>query len=410
MPPISSLIFQQRFAHFTDSILRASGRPFRSFEEGLASDWEGYKVPLRAIARERLGFNRWQPSEVGKGSILARVIDAIEIAGGPDVDRNNLVSWQPRWGAAQQSHRALIEAKADKTSRRRLEEVFHKLFCGGASDAAAFEAIVALVGQRYDLVAYLFYLKDATRFMPMAPRTFDSAFAGLGIGLRTSRKCSWDNYTAYNRTIAEVRDALEQIAGCRGARLIDAHSFCWILTRLEPATSATGEPLVVPPTPLRNLRAASADLRVPTTQQRGRRVADSYFEERQTEQNRLGALAERIALISEQARLRSEGRDDLAIAIESVSDRPGLGYDIKSFEADGRDRYIEVKAARVSKGKVSFFLTRNELSQSKELSNYYFYAVTRSTSVRPVVYALPAVEVVDDCLMPMNYLAALESA
>ena len=56
-----------------------------------------------------------------------------------------------------------------------------------------------------------------------------------------------------------------------------------------------------------------------------------------------GEAAEEIALGEERRRLVRNGRADLARRVRLVSDRPALGYDIRSFELNGLGRHIEVK-------------------------------------------------------------------
>jgi hypothetical protein len=69
--------------------------------------------------------------------------------------------------------------------------------------------------------------------MPIAPETFDKAFDLLGIELKTSGMCSWENYSLYNQALMEIRDALRDRVAIKNVRLIDAHSFCWMLIRVE---------------------------------------------------------------------------------------------------------------------------------------------------------------------------------
>jgi len=51
------------------------------------------------------------------------------------------------------------------------------------------------------------------------------------------------------------------------------------------------------------------------------------------------------------------------------------GYDVQSYEEDGRERYIEVKSTGTRKAAVQFFLTANEYHAAKTLPNYYLYIV-----------------------------------
>ncbi len=71
--------FQEQFGVFRERILRKSKKPFISFREGLAVEWEGYKEPLRQRALARLGASSWPASATGSGQILKRLISAIEI-------------------------------------------------------------------------------------------------------------------------------------------------------------------------------------------------------------------------------------------------------------------------------------------------------------------------------------------
>jgi len=86
------------------------------------------------------------------------------------------------------------------------------------------------------------------------------------------------------------------------------------------------------------------------------------------ERNRkLGKLGEARVLASEQTRLTSEGRADLANKVRWVSelDGDGAGYDILSFEGDGRERNLEVKTT-AGYNRTPFYLSRNELRFSQE--------------------------------------------
>lgn len=80
----------------------------------------------------------------------------------------------------------------------------------------------------------------------------------------------------------------------------------------------------------------------------------------------LGLAGERFVLNFERARLIQEGEDRLADNIEhvSVTQGDGLGFDIRSYNDDGSDRFIEVKTTRYGKY-TPFFLSANELRFSE---------------------------------------------
>lgn len=98
------------------------------------------------------------------------------------------------------------------------------------------------------------------------------------------------------------------------------------------------------------------------------RVARKFDVAARDERNRaLGRAGEERALRHERAQLRSAGRDDLARKVIWVSEEEGdgAGYDIASFETDGRPRLIEVKTTNGWE-RTPFHITRNELAVAEE--------------------------------------------
>jgi hypothetical protein len=81
----------------------------------------------------------------------------------------------------------------------------------------------------------------------------------------------------------------------------------------------------------------------------------------------LGPAGEEAVLRHERATLRAAGRADLASAIVWTAEEQGdgAGYDIRSFEPDGRDRLIEVKTT-AGWERTPFHITRNELAVADE--------------------------------------------
>lgn len=77
----------------------------------------------------------------------------------------------------------------------------------------------------------------------------------------------------------------------------------------------------------------------------------------------LGKAGEECVLHHERHSLCAAGRDDLASKVRwtSVQDGDGLGFDILSFDADGRERLIEVKTTNGWE-RTPFHISRNELA------------------------------------------------
>jgi len=86
----------------------------------------------------------------------------------------------------------------------------------------------------------------------------------------------------------------------------------------------------------------------------------------------LGKAGEKFVLEVEEKRLREAGRPDLAKKVRWTADidGDGAGYDIQSFDNNGAQIFIEVKTTRGGKS-TKFFLTRNELSVSREFGSRY---------------------------------------
>jgi hypothetical protein len=87
----------------------------------------------------------------------------------------------------------------------------------------------------------------------------------------------------------------------------------------------------------------------------------------------VGNSGEKIVYEYEKWRLITAGKEALADKIEWVSQTQGdgAGYDILSRNTNGTDRFIEVKATKLTK-EAPFFFTANEYEFSKAKSSAFF--------------------------------------
>lgn len=122
----------------------------------------------------------------------------------------------------------------------------------------------------------------------------------------------------------------------------------------------------------------------------------------------LGRAGEELILRFEHERLWRAGERRLADKIEHVSQTQGdgLGYDILSFETDGRERLIEVKTTRFGP-MTPFFASRNEVEFSEsKMAEYYLYRL-HNFRKQPEFFALKG-SLRNSCsLTPALYAAAL---
>jgi Domain of unknown function (DUF3883) len=94
--------------------------------------------------------------------------------------------------------------------------------------------------------------------------------------------------------------------------------------------------------------------------------------DRDARNSTLGLAGERLVLRHEAETLTRAGRPDLAERIVHVAVIEGdsAGYDVKSFEADGSPRFIEVKTTR-GPALTAFFVSPNQVEFSSKHSDTY---------------------------------------
>lgn len=305
-------------------------------------------------------------------------------------------------------HHRLHEALDRRPVRREIEKLFFDLYAERRAGPDQFEHLAWFCGKRYELIAYLFFIANRHRYLPIRTTWFDRAFAELGLSLRTARQCSWDNYIEYLAAMSAVQDGLRH-EGILEPSLLDAHSFCWIL-----ATYGRSREHRLPPRILSRMRIFSGIIVTPTVEDdhgqefAGGPVRDGRVDMQAVAAERaaIGRLAEEVALEEERRRLWQLRRPDLADRVTLVSDRPGLGYDIASFERNGDPRQIEVKNTGA---KGEFRLSANEWRQSRALTNYWFYLVTSCDAKRPKIVQLSASRLTREHLLPVEYVVSLRA-
>ena len=142
---------------------------------------------------------------------------------------------------------------------------------------------------------------------------------------------------------------------------------------------------------------------------RGRPPASNVnYLERESRNSSLGAAGEEFVLKLESRRLWQQGRRRLADRVEHVArtQGDGLGYDILSFEPNGRERMIEVKTTRFG-SMTPFFATRNEVDVSDaESESYHLYRVFKFEK-EPRIFILPGRLRDSVVLDPMVFRASL---
>ncbi|MEI2695469.1 MAG: DUF3883 domain-containing protein [Saprospiraceae bacterium] len=119
----------------------------------------------------------------------------------------------------------------------------------------------------------------------------------------------------------------------------------------------------------------------------------------------LGSQGEELVMNYERKKLLEAGHVDKVKKVKKITS-DSEGYDISSFTEEGMSMQIEVKTTSAKVGQAIFFLSSNELNQSKILPNYYIYMIFEVLTVNPKLWIIknpfhPANSSV--VLSPVNY-------
>lgn len=129
--------------------------------------------------------------------------------------------------------------------------------------------------------------------------------------------------------------------------------------------------------------------------------------EREASNQSLGLAGEEFVVQFEHWRLIELGQQRLADKVEHVSriKGDGLGYDVLSFELDGKERLIEVKTTTFGK-ETPFFVSRGEVNLSKIApQQFHLYRVFEFRK-QPRLFDLPG-RLDQHCLLdPVTYRAS----
>ena len=128
---------------------------------------------------------------------------------------------------------------------------------------------------------------------------------------------------------------------------------------------------------------------------------------REARNTTLGTAGEEFVVRFEHWRLNQLGQPKLADRVEHVSQTrgDGLGYDVLSFDANGKERFIEVKTTAFSK-ETPFFVTRNELDFSKDASDHFVLCRLFEFRQKPRLFALNGALDQHCALDPVTYRAS----
>jgi len=364
-----------------------------SFNDGFIDKYEGYKKEIPLAAKKILESETWKKNWIGTGKILNCVVDAVEY--GTQSGHNNLVHWNKR--------RVFFEWFFDKPEYlQRVELLFFNLYIGdNDNEGEIFDELCDqnALGAIYDLISYLYFIKNPDRYVPNKPNNFQDAFRLLGehYYFRMSLHCSWENYQTFLGRLEEIRQNLVKYYSARydfneEISLIDAHSFCWIIShnlekikKTEPTDDRSSDVSLVhtdPPT------GFSEENLKPKGPRKFKAISNKERKKQELKNERIGSAGEMYVWDAEKKILKTGEKPYLADMMYHASKElgDGLGYDIISFTPEGKVKFIEVKTTTSDKNS-KFFISDNELEFSELNPEYYYlyrlYNFNKSSEKNP---------------------------
>lgn len=165
----------------------------------------------------------------------------------------------------------------------------------------------------------------------------------------------------------------------------------------KPLAGLSHSTLILPPLGEQNLKPANICTAAlpPKSDKRTPRAADGKITlagiEIQNQKNaQAGKRGEELVIQYERAHLTQNGRKDLVQKVKQVSvSNANAGYDIESFDLNGKLKYIEVKTTTTKfkpGAEFRFHLSAGEWFTARHLSNYHLYIVFDIKSSQPALW------------------------
>lgn len=185
---------------------------------------ENYKSRIALEAKDILNSFEWKESWVGKNGRIKDLAAKLIDHSGNLVNFNQRLRFKDRFDPAQPQYNPLAEQAFFDIYRSK----------GAEEEKAAFVQAKKVFGGYYDTIAFLWFVKDSARFLPLSPTNFENSLNSIGISYKMAKKCSWGNYSGFIAIVKRIRDIMQNVIPETEMRLIDAHSFLWVINEDRP--------------------------------------------------------------------------------------------------------------------------------------------------------------------------------
>ena len=193
-----------------------------SFQRGLIREEEGYKYRILERAKAIIADIPWTDADIiESGKITAMAMELLTIQPFENGKLQNLVDYR--------DIHYFFDC-ADK-KKKEIERLLYILYTQNR-DEEVFKALSKVLHNKYALISYFFFLKDAEKYQVVRPNNFAERFGQIDAPTKCALVCSWENYETYNEVLAEVREFLHNCL-YEEITLTDAHSFVWMFWMLK---------------------------------------------------------------------------------------------------------------------------------------------------------------------------------
>lgn len=186
------------------------------FDNGFFKHEEGYKYGVFNKGQKCLNFESWTEDLIGTHVIADNVLNALKLG-------TNLIYFM---------NNDFVE-KVD-VDVKRAERILFDMYKSADedSDRIAFENFIEYFGKNYSRTAYLFFLKDKEKYLPVMPDLFKTRFEWLNIQTECCNGCTWDHYLEFIQLIKDLRNRIEPYFK-HNVSILDTHSFVWCMHLIQ---------------------------------------------------------------------------------------------------------------------------------------------------------------------------------
>ena len=219
---IDAVLEQQEHFNYTTTAI--------AFDSGYLYEQEWYKRGVWLKARDYLRTEGWSKQMIGGGFLVESINNCLNQA--IDGGKQSLINWRDC---------AYIRSQFQER-REESERVIYQLMTG-SDDGEEFQDALGVWGVNYPAITFLYFLKDASRYIPMRPRLFARSFKRLGIRTECTKLCSWENYQEFLEIMKWIQYRLVRKLDDT-AELLDAHTFVGMINEV-PEEEPSEESLAI---------------------------------------------------------------------------------------------------------------------------------------------------------------------